>query len=95
MSLPIDDLLFGLRPAHWAWKPLLKRLVTGSFAPLAMRPGETETPVGVQRLGLYLHVPFCHNLCPYCPYHRVKFDEDSTAAMRRPPTRKSTSAHGR
>jgi oxygen-independent coproporphyrinogen-3 oxidase len=75
MSIPIDDLLFGLRPARWAWKPLLKRVVTGSFAPLAMRPGETEVPVALQRLGLYLHVPFCHNLCPYCPYHRVKFDE--------------------
>ena len=66
MSIPIDDLLFGLRPARWVWKPLLKRLVTGSFAPLAMRPGETEVPAGLQRLGLYLHVPFCKQMCWYC-----------------------------
>jgi coproporphyrinogen III oxidase-like Fe-S oxidoreductase len=74
VNIAIDDVLFGFRPARWAWKPLLKRLVTGSFDPLVMRAGETSVPPGLQRLGLYLHIPFCHNLCPYCPYHRVKFD---------------------
>ncbi|MDD2673042.1 MAG: coproporphyrinogen III oxidase family protein [Syntrophales bacterium] len=24
---------------------------------------------------LYIHVPFCRNLCPYCSFHRVPFDE--------------------
>lgn len=76
MSIAFDDLLFGFRPARWVWKPLLKRLVTGSFQPLVMRRGETRVPAGLQRLGLYLHIPFCHNLCPYCPYHRVKFDAE-------------------
>lgn len=75
MNTALDDLLFGFRPARWVWKPLLKRLVTGSFDPLVMGPGETDLPGRLQRLGLYLHVPFCHNLCPYCPYHRVKFDQ--------------------
>ncbi|MBN1910494.1 MAG: radical SAM protein [Pirellulales bacterium] len=74
MSIALDDLLFGFRPAHWVWKPLLKRLVTGSFDPLVMAPGETGVPAGLQRFGLYLHVPFCRNLCPYCPYQRVEFD---------------------
>jgi oxygen-independent coproporphyrinogen-3 oxidase len=74
MGIAFDDLLFGFRPARWLWKPLLKRLVTGSFDPLVMRREETGMPAGLRRLGLYLHVPFCHELCPYCPYHRVKFD---------------------
>ncbi len=75
MSIAADDLLFGLRPAQWLWKPLVKRLVIGAGAPLLMRPGEVCLPRRLKRLGLYLHVPFCHNLCPYCPYHRVQFDE--------------------
>ncbi len=39
-----------------------------------------------QRL-LYLHIPFCEELCPYCSFHRVRFDEGLTrkyfAALRR------------
>ncbi|HDQ03839.1 MAG TPA: coproporphyrinogen III oxidase family protein [Deltaproteobacteria bacterium] len=36
---------------------------------------------------LYLHIPFCEELCPYCSFHRVIFDESSAkkyfAALRR------------
>jgi menaquinone C8-methyltransferase len=28
-----------------------------------------------QRL-LYLHIPFCEELCPYCSFHRIVFNED-------------------
>ena len=28
---------------------------------------------------LYLHIPFCTVLCPFCPFHRVKFRQDSAA----------------
>lgn len=75
MGLAIDDLLFGVRPARWIWKPLVKRLVSGSFAPPRMRPGVVTIPSSMRNLGLYLHVPFCRNLCPYCPYNRIAFDE--------------------
>jgi oxygen-independent coproporphyrinogen-3 oxidase len=30
-------------------------------------------------MGLYLHVPFCRKLCPFCPYHRVRFEEAAFA----------------
>jgi len=30
-----------------------------------------------QRL-LYLHVPFCEELCPYCSFHRITFEETLT-----------------
>ena len=23
--------------------------------------------------GLYLHVPFCRSICPYCPYNKVLY----------------------
>ncbi len=39
-----------------------------------------------QRL-LYIHIPFCEELCPYCSFHRIRFDERLTrkyfAALRR------------
>jgi len=25
-------------------------------------------------LGLYVHVPFCKELCPFCPYYKIKYD---------------------
>jgi len=35
-----------------------------------LAPGDTDKP----RL-LYMHIPFCEQLCPYCSFHRVVFDE--------------------
>ena len=29
---------------------------------------------GIDSLGLYLHVPFCRQICPYCPYNKTLFD---------------------
>jgi len=73
-GLSPDDLLFGFRPLRWIWKPLLKRYATGSWAGFRMRPGEASFPPGMDRLGLYLHVPFCRKLCSHCPYNRVPYD---------------------
>ena len=28
---------------------------------------------------LYLHVPFCRNFCPYCPYYKEAYDPDRIA----------------
>ena len=38
-------------------------------------PPQAWTPPHVERTSLYLHVPFCHNFCPYCPYTKVPYDE--------------------
>jgi oxygen-independent coproporphyrinogen-3 oxidase len=24
----------------------------------------------VGELGIYLHIPFCRQICPYCPYNK-------------------------
>jgi len=38
------------------------------------RPGPGWAPPRVERTSLYLHVPFCRNCCPYCPYTKVPYD---------------------
>jgi oxygen-independent coproporphyrinogen-3 oxidase len=57
------------------WKPLLHRAVSGHWKPFRMLPVEPGYPVNLQRAGLYLHVPFCKNLCPYCPYNRQQYEK--------------------
>jgi len=38
-------------------------------------PAPDWTPPRLERTSLYLHVPFCRNFCPYCPYTKVPYDE--------------------
>lgn len=30
----------------------------------------------LDRLGLYLHIPFCRQICPYCPYNKEIYDPE-------------------
>jgi len=56
-------------------KGLLKHKLTGqlkSFKLTNTSPGPFTT---FNRVGLYLHIPFCKNLCPYCPYNKIEYDD--------------------
>lgn len=30
----------------------------------------------INELGIYLHIPFCRQICPYCPYNKVLYNHD-------------------
>ena len=32
----------------------------------------------IQKLGLYIHIPFCKSICPFCPYNKIKYDKNLT-----------------
>jgi coproporphyrinogen III oxidase-like Fe-S oxidoreductase len=36
-------------------------------------PADDWLPPPLERTSLYLHVPFCRNACPYCPYTKVPY----------------------
>ncbi len=61
-------------------EPILNRVLRRSmrsvlrFDDAAGRP-LPRAPEGQKPCLLYVHIPFCESLCPYCSFHRFVFDE--------------------
>jgi coproporphyrinogen III oxidase-like Fe-S oxidoreductase len=36
--------------------------------------GDIQVPQ-MDKINLYIHIPFCKNLCPYCPYNKIRYDK--------------------
>ncbi len=56
----------------------LKRLMVGR-AEIALErkaPVLSERLLGIGEFGLYLHIPFCRQICPYCPYNKELYDAE-------------------
>ncbi|MBI5624502.1 MAG: radical SAM protein [Elusimicrobia bacterium] len=70
-----DDFFFDCRLITRLWKRPLKRVLSGSWEPFVLSRRAPDPASGLKRMGLYLHVPFCRDLCPFCPYNRREYDE--------------------
>ena len=72
-------------PLRQTVRDLLKRSL-GVEANISM---ERRVPVLAGRLhefdafGLYLHIPFCRQICPYCPYSKELYDPEVARAYSR------------
>ncbi len=33
----------------------------------------------LKKVDMYIHIPFCKNMCPYCPYNRIAYDKNLAA----------------
>lgn len=55
---------------------ILRVMITRSFKPFVFQNNNFNKQIDydVPNLGLYVHVPFCKELCPFCPYYKVKYD---------------------
>lgn len=63
--------------AEWVLTPYL-RIMTDRY--LRLRPVENPRlpgPIAGRGYTLYLHVPFCETLCPYCSFNRYALNEES------------------
>ncbi len=56
---------------------LRKRFTGEKYLSLQQRiPNLEKSFQAVEELGLYLHIPFCEQICPYCPYNKEIYDPD-------------------
>jgi len=55
---------------------ILRVMITRSFKPFVFHNNNCNKHIDydVPNLGLYVHVPFCKELCPFCPYYKIKYD---------------------
>ena len=55
---------------------ILRVMITRSFKPFIFQNNNCNEQIdyNVPNLGLYIHVPFCKELCPFCPYYKIKYD---------------------
>jgi len=60
---------------------LLSRALTGRREialedRIPSREGLGSKFTDIDELGIYLHIPFCRQICPYCPYNKEIYDPD-------------------
>ena len=54
--------------------------LVGTRGCFVLRPRREFSLPSVASVDLYIHIPFCRSLCPYCPYNRVRYDRDAADA---------------
>jgi len=54
---------------------ILRVLFTRSFKPLAFTNNVNyKLNFEIEELGIYVHIPFCRTMCPFCPYNKTNYD---------------------
>lgn len=69
-----------MRMKAWVRGQITRRLYNEKQ--IALRSGTFQLAphfAEIERLGLYLHIPFCRQICPYCPYNKELFQAAITA----------------
>jgi oxygen-independent coproporphyrinogen-3 oxidase len=64
--------------AEWP-KRAVRDLLVREHGQFTFEPRREVTFPAVSKADLYIHIPFCKSLCPYCPYNRVLYDPELVA----------------
>ncbi len=53
---------------------VLRRYLVGSDSRFVFHAIDAVEFPAIDKTGLYIHIPFCKNTCPYCPYNKIAYD---------------------
>jgi coproporphyrinogen III oxidase-like Fe-S oxidoreductase len=53
----------------------IRQYLVGPNSQFIFKTIDTVELPPIDKIDLYIHIPFCKNLCPYCPYNKVKYDK--------------------
>ena len=59
---------------------IFRLLLSGKTSPFVFEPQEVTLPPNPSGVNLYIHLPFCRQLCPFCPYVKELYDPKQSAA---------------
>jgi oxygen-independent coproporphyrinogen-3 oxidase len=62
---------------------IFRLLLSGKTSPFVFEPQEVALPPNPSGVNLYIHLPFCRQLCPFCPYVKEVYDPKQSAAYQR------------
>jgi coproporphyrinogen III oxidase-like Fe-S oxidoreductase len=60
-----------MTPSFLRMKRLYRLLIAGRYRPYVFEEATPDLPSSLGDIGLYLHIPFCKQICPFCPYNKV------------------------
>lgn len=60
-----------MKPSFWRTRRLYRLLLAGKYQPYVFEETIPDLPNSLGDIGLYLHIPFCKQICPFCPYNKV------------------------
>ena len=52
----------------------IRTYYTGRHSEYIFKPVAYPASQMLERVNLYIHIPFCNNGCPYCPYNKIDYD---------------------
>lgn len=52
----------------------IRTYLTGKDSRYVFKRTDSVKHNKIESINLYIHIPFCNNLCPYCPYFKIKYD---------------------